>query len=253
MTEQVDVVIVGAGPAGMAAGRSAANAGGSTVVLDNQPAPGGQIWRGVEDVVARGDLGLFGSDYAKGVQAVRAFRLALLDYRPNSNVIGIEPNNNGCDILYVRGGAAHRLSARRLIVATGAYERPMPFPGWTLPGVMTLGAAQIALKTANLVPQAPFVLAGQGPLLLLLEAQLRAAGIRPDVTLDLTDRSQRLPALLRTPNAALFGADYLAKGAKWLAGRCNVIRDVIELSAEGDTSLRRVLWRRANGEVGTIE
>jgi NADPH-dependent 2,4-dienoyl-CoA reductase/sulfur reductase-like enzyme len=253
MTKRVDVAIVGAGPAGMAAGRSAANAGASTVVLDNQGAPGGQIWRGVEDVAARNDLRLFGPDYAKGIQAVRAFRSALLDYRPNSNVIGIEPNGNGCDILYVQDGAAQRLSTRRLIVATGTYERPIPFPGWTLPGVMTLGAAQIALKTANLAPQAPFVLAGQGPLLLLLEAQLRAAGIRPEVTLDLSDPRQRLSALLRAPSAALFGTDYLAKGVKWLAGRGRVIGNVIELSAEGDTSLRRVLWRSGNGEVGTIE
>ena len=69
-------------------------------------------------------------------------------------------------------GHAHLTRAKAVIVATGAQERPFPIPGWTLPGVMTAGAAQIMLKGSGLVPAGPTVLAGSGPLLYLLASQL---------------------------------------------------------------------------------
>ena len=79
-----------------------------------------------------------------------------------------------------------RVSARRILLATGAVERPVPIPGWTLPGVMAVGAAQILLKTADLVPAGRIVLAGQGPLLYLFAAQLIRAGAPPSVILETT-------------------------------------------------------------------
>ena len=75
--------------------------------------------------------------------------------------------------------APRPLTARRILLATGALERPVPIPGWTLPGVMTAGAAQILLKSAGLVPEGRVVLAGQGPLLYLVAAQLARAGAAP--------------------------------------------------------------------------
>jgi len=78
------------------------------------------------------------------------------------------------------------VSARRVLLATGAIERPVPIPAWTLPGIMTAGAAQVLLKTADLVPEGRAVLAGQGPLLYLLAAQLTPAGAPPAVILETT-------------------------------------------------------------------
>ncbi len=247
MHEHVDVAIVGAGPAGMAAAHRVAAAGLSCVLLDDQPAPGGQVWRGVEMVAARGDLRLFGSDYRKGVQAVRDFRAAGVDYRPESRVFGVEDRDGGGDVLYLRDAAARRLVARKLIVAVGAYERPTPFPGWTLPGVMSIGAGQIVLKVANAAPEGPFVLAGQGPLLLLYAAQLRRAGRRPDRVLLLDDPANRWRALSDAVGAFTSRPLDVAKGLAWRARLGRVVTDVVEVSAEGGERLERVSWRRADG------
>jgi len=261
MTEQTDVVVIGAGPAGMAAAVAAAEAGASVVTLDDQPAPGGQIWRAVEAVAARGDIGLFGGDYGKGLAAVQRFRAAGVDYRPLCRVVGVEDAEDdgdgvedpGGDVLYLRDGAARRLNGRRVIIATGAYERPTPFPGWTLPGVMSLGAAQIALKTGDLAPQAPFVLAGQGPLLLLLAAQLRAAGSSPALILRTDDPASRRKAVGHGARALVFGPDYLAKGLRWTVGLGPAVHDVTALKAEGDERLEAVSWETARGEIGRID
>ena len=255
MSGLIDLAIVGCGPAGMSAAVAAAEAGLAVVLLDDQPAPGGQIWRGVEAVAERGDLAIFGADHAKGLAAVARFRAAAVDYRPMARVVGIEdaPDGDGGEIMYVAAGAAYRLAARRVIIATGAYERPTPFTGWTLPGVMSLGAAQIALKMGDLTPEPPFVLAGQGPLLLLLAAQLAAAGAAPSLVLRLDDPSARRRALWSGLAAAVLAPGALAKGARWLAGLTGAVGNVTAIEAEGDGRLERVRWRTANGEAGVAE
>ena len=77
----------------------------------------------------------------------------------------------------IHKGQARLLQAERVIIAGGAQERPVPFPGWTLPGVMNAGAGQILMKQAGLVPADGVVLAGSGPLLLLLGWQYLRAGV----------------------------------------------------------------------------
>ena len=89
------------------------------------------------------------------------------------------------------GGEARILRAERIILATGALERPFPIPGWTLPGVMTAGAAQILLKSSGLLPEGRVVLAGGGPLLWLLAWQYLNAGKVPDLILDTTPARNR--------------------------------------------------------------
>src|SRR5690606_28302540 len=98
--------------------------------------------------------------------------------------------------------------------ATGAQERPFPIPGWTLPGVVTAGAAQILLKSAGLAPDQRTILAGSGPLLYLLAWQYLNAGIKPDALLDTTPAGRLSRAL---PHAWDFlRSPYLAKGLKLL-------------------------------------
>jgi NADPH-dependent 2,4-dienoyl-CoA reductase/sulfur reductase-like enzyme len=169
-----DLAIIGAGPAGMAAAVEAAAHGLRVVVLDEGGGPGGQIFRAVEQ--AAGDPAL-GADYAVGRALVGAFRAAGVEYRPLATLWHLDPDAGLLSVL--AEGRTSTLAARRVLLATGAQERPVPIPGWTLPGVLTAGAGQILLKTAGVVPQGPTVLAGQGPLLRLVAAQLARAGAPP--------------------------------------------------------------------------
>src|SRR5690606_21233190 len=118
---------------------------------------------------------VLGEDYAAGLALVRAFRACEADYRPDTTVWQIE---QPLGILCSGPGGSQRISARHILIATGAMERPVPVPGWTLPGVMTAGAAQILLKSAGALPRGATVLIGCGPLMWLLAWQLLQAGMR---------------------------------------------------------------------------
>jgi thioredoxin reductase len=169
-----DLAIIGAGPAGMAAAVLAGELGLAVVVLDEQPAPGGQIYRNIERA---GDAAALGASYLRGAALARAFRVAAHDYRPGASVWHVETAaGQPCRLWLLRDGRVGQVHARRVLLAAGATERPVPVPGWTLPGVMTVGALQILLKAAGMTPEGPVVLVGNGPLLYLTAVQLAAAG-----------------------------------------------------------------------------
>ena len=196
MTERRhDLVVVGGGPAGLAAAATAAGHGLDTVLMDEQPSPGGQIYRNVEANAdaAPETAGILGGDYSAGLRLVEAFRESSARFEPLTSVWQVEPDGT---VGTLHDGRAALVRARRVIVAAGAMERPMPIPGWTLPGVMTAGAAQTLLKGAGLVPDGPAVLAGNGPLLYLVAWQLVSAGVEVRAILDTTPRL-RLPGLAR--------------------------------------------------------
>ncbi len=214
MSEPHDLAIVGAGPAGMAAAIAAAELGLRSVVLDEQDAPGGQIYRSIERVARDHPqrLALLGEDYAAGLSLVRAFRDCGADYRPGSTVWQVQ---EPLGILYSSQGASHAVRARRILIATGAMERPMPLPGWTLPGVMAVGAAQILLKTVGAVPQGRVVLVGCGPLLLLFAWQLLQANVRVTAVVDTSAAGARRRAVRHLPGA-LMAPGYVGKGLRYI-------------------------------------
>lgn len=206
-----DVVIIGAGPAGMAAAATAAAAGLSVCVLDEQPRAGGQIYRDVER--AAGPRGaILGRDYTQGAPLVAGLRAAGITHVPGAVVWAIEP---GFRISYTAGGRGVQITADRVFLATGALERPMPLPGWTLPGVMTAGAAQILLKQSGVLARRA-VLVGSGPLLYLIAAQMVRAGT-PPLALVETQTTGDLIRAARHLGGALRGWRYLRKGAGMLA------------------------------------
>ncbi len=241
---KVELAIVGAGPAGMGAAILAAELGLDTMLIDEQGSPGGQIYRAVERA---GPDSALGPDYLAGARLVAALRASRVDYRPNTTLWNLEPAGT----LYLAAHRLERVSARRILLATGAVERPVPIPGWTLPGVMTAGAAQILLKTADLVPAGRVVLAGQGPLLYLVAAQLIRAGASPSAILETTPAINYGAALrglrLRRPalRAVLKG---LASILATQRAGVRVRRGVRDLRAIGRESLERVSWE--GGEVG---
>ncbi|KJZ09994.1 MULTISPECIES: NAD(P)/FAD-dependent oxidoreductase [unclassified Halomonas] len=232
-TPDYDLAIVGAGPAGMAAATAAVECGLTCVLIDEQQAPGGQIYRSIGQSPLC-DESILGADYYAGRRLLEALpRSGAVKTMFGHTLWGVE---DGLVLHLSRTGEGRRLTASRLLLATGAQERPVPFPGWTLPGVMTCGAAQIALKSHALVPPAPLVLAGSGPLLLLLTAQLLRAGVKIRALLDTTPRGQwrqSLPHLMQaTRNLPL-----LMKGGTLLRdvrrSRIPLYRHVSSLRAEG--------------------
>ncbi len=214
MTATCDMVVIGAGPAGMAAAEEAASHGLGVTVLDEQPEPGGQIYRNIStNVLHDGALGrILGPDYLHGATLARRFVMACedgrIDYRTDTVVWQVDDD---LTVHLSRNGVAEDLRARRIVVATGAMERPVPIPGWTLPGVMGAGAAQIMLKASAAVPDGPVVLAGAGPLLLLVAQQLLDAGATVAALLETTRFSDYLGALPKLP-AALRNHAALRKG-----------------------------------------
>jgi NADPH-dependent 2,4-dienoyl-CoA reductase/sulfur reductase-like enzyme len=237
--ESYDVVVIGAGPAGLAAAATTAEAGLSTLQLDENVGPGGQVFRAIAStpVTERDQLG---ADYWGGADLVQAVRASSAEMIQRATVWSLDRN---LEIAVSVGGASAFIKARRVIVATGALERPFPIPGWTLPGVMTAGAAQTMLKSSALVPDGRTVIAGQGPLLWLLAAQILRLGGRIDRILDTTDRGNYFAAL---PHAfAFLTSPYFTKGLAMMRevrAKVTVVSGVTELAAAGDGQLGGVSY-----------
>ncbi|MEM7258860.1 MAG: NAD(P)/FAD-dependent oxidoreductase, partial [Pseudomonadota bacterium] len=166
-----DIVVIGAGPAGMAASITAAQHGATVTLIDEQPAAGGQIYRALGNSSTSRARAL-GKDYAYGNTLLAQLSSGNVHHVTGATVWSIEAPGT---ITYSRHSQAQQITARHLIIATGALERPYPIPGWTLPGVMTVGAAQILLKTSGLIIDKP-ILAGTGPLLYAVAHQILNAG-----------------------------------------------------------------------------
>jgi len=205
--ENFDIAIVGAGPAGMSAASTAARLGARVVLFDEQPAAGGQIYRAIGQAPAH-RRALLGPDYAAGQALAERFQSSGAQHIADAAVWQVTPQGQ---VHYVRDGAGATVQAARVILCTGAIERPFPIPGWTLPGVMTAGAAQILLKTADVVPAEPVVLAGCGPLLYLLGWQYARAGVSIRALVDTTSFADHRRALSHI-GGALAGWRYLLKG-----------------------------------------
>ena len=246
-SDSCDVAIVGAGPAGMAAACVLVEKGADVVVLDEQSAPGGQAYRGVDKVFTERpeDLHCLGRDYVAGHVLTRRFQQSGSRYHSGVSVWEITSEQESELALgLIEDGSARMLYPKHVILATGAMERPVPFEGWTLPGVMTVGAAQTLLKSSRLVPCEDAVLAGTGPLLYLYARQLKNLGVKPQAILDTGDSlSLRagllgLDALIACPKTMLQGVGWL-----WSAKiQMGLTRGVHALSAHGSKRLSSVSY-----------
>lgn len=179
-TIDADLAVIGAGPAGLAAAAEAAEAGCRVVLIDAYPRPGGQYYKQLPAEFGARAPGALHHDFAV---AERLFDR--LDRSPNVRLLAEAtvwtaqpPQADGAAFsLYLSGpvgaGVAH---ARRVVLAPGAIERVLPFPGWDLPGVITAGAAQTLVKSQRVLPGQRVLLSGSGPFLLPVAAGLAEAG-----------------------------------------------------------------------------
>jgi NADPH-dependent 2,4-dienoyl-CoA reductase/sulfur reductase-like enzyme len=233
-----DLVVIGGGPAGLAAAALAARAGVSTVLFDENPGIGGQIYRGITSTPLANRT-ILGEDYWAGEALAAEAKASGASIVTGATVWSLDPQRIvGVSI----DGKARMIGAQRVIIATGSLERPFPIPGWTLPGVMTAGGAQTALKAHGLLPAGRTVMAGTGPLLWLLAAQLLRAGGTIDAILDTTPRGNWLRALPHLPDFML--SPYFAKGLALLREvRAKVpVHKVDRVEAIGDGKLREVVF-----------
>jgi octopine oxidase subunit A len=250
---ETDVVVIGAGPAGMAAATKLSSLGVAVTLLDENPAPGGQIYKAVDAVVrSRPEAArLLGADYTHGQTLTEELRRSSVEYRPKTTVWQVERDGT---VAFTEANCAKIMKARFVVVATGAFERPVPVRGWTLPRVMTVGAAQLALKTGGIVPAGRVVLAGNGPLLLLAAGQLADAGADIAAVLETTQFSDYLRSAPFLPKA-MFAPEYLVKGVKMRArlrrAGVPIISGMRAFEIVGSTSARAVTYTQG-GRTATV-
>ncbi|VEA64831.1 Rhodocoxin reductase [Serratia plymuthica] len=159
-----DVLIIGGGPAGLAAARAAAQSGQSVLVLDDNPRPGGQIWRDGPGAI----LPALAQQYRQAVEALNNVTLL--------NAVKIVAHCGPQQILYEGALSSGLVDYQRLILCCGARELLLPFPGWTLPGVTGAGGLQAQIKQGLQIKGERVVIAGSGPLLLAVANSVTKAG-----------------------------------------------------------------------------
>lgn len=230
-----DLAVVGAGPAGLAAAVTAAGLGLRVVLLDSGERPGGQYYRHPAP-----GLGAARPEALHHGWAAFAAREAVLREHEEAGRIAYLPLHHVWTVVPGQGQDPGRswtlhavvgpdeapatVHAAAVLLATGAYERQLPFPGWTLPGVVGAGGAQAMLKSGLVLPGKRVVVAGSGPLLLAVAGSLAAAGARVPAVVEAasyTGYAGHVPALLRNPaklaEGATYGGALLRHGVRLLA------------------------------------
>ena len=239
-------VIVGAGPAGVRAAQALVAQGLRPVILDEAPRAGGQIYRQPPPGFQRAKSALYGFEHRKADAVHRTMNglLAQVDYRPGSLVWNVE----GKTLDVLQDGVSTAVPYTHLILATGATDRVLPFPGWLTPGVYTLGGSQVALKFQGCAIGSRVVFMGTGPLLYLVAYQYARAGAQVAAVLDTSrfgDRLAALPGMLRAPGLLAKGLYYMA----WLRAHGVPLRSGVRpVAVQGQARVTGLTYRQGGRE-----
>ena len=210
MDEHYDTAVIGAGPAGGNAALQAARRGLRVVLLDEQPAPGGQVWRAKS-------ASIIAAPTTPESSAGDALRSALgaseVTLRASTRVWDIRRQAGAWTLQILRDNNSLEITARTLILATGAREYVQPVPGWTTPGVIGLAGATALFKHSLSLPGNRTVVSGTGPLVFYVASEIRRLGgtvaaiVTPNSR---ADWARAVPSMLDQPKL-------MARGAVWLA------------------------------------
>ena len=206
----IELAVIGAGPSGLAAAREAASHGVEVAMIDDNALPGGQYYRQAATPALRHIAGHLFDESEIGKPLLDAVRDPRIRHLSQATVFGLVDDGV---LAYVRDGRVESFKPRAIVVATGATERPVPFPGWTLPGIMGAGAAQNLMKSQRVVPGRRILVAGNGPLALLAAANLARLGATVVEVLEASrPRSlwRQVPGLLMEPGILARGIGYRA-------------------------------------------
>jgi NADPH-dependent 2,4-dienoyl-CoA reductase/sulfur reductase-like enzyme len=218
-TLEADLLIIGAGPAGLAAARAAGGAGLRVIIVDERKSPGGQYFKQPGSGFAVTETAL-DAQFAAGRRLIGAVAATPARLCSEASVWSARTEDDVIVADMSGPDGPMQVRARRLVIATGAMERPWVVPGWTLPGVMTVGAAQTLLRSGSVAPGRRVVVAGNGPLGLQLAAELLMAGIDVVAVADraprpgLAQAGAALAMLSADPRLVAAGIGHLARLAR---------------------------------------
>lgn len=181
--KEMELIILGSGPAGLSAAIEAAKAGATATLVDENLKPGGQIYRQFTEGYHVADSKSLGKDYDRGRRLLAEFDSVSdrVQFLQETLAWGIFQDQ---EIALQRGESSYSARYQKLIISIGAYDRPVPFPGWTLPGVFTAGGAQRMVKIQRVLPGEKMLLVGTGPLQLALANQITDAGGRVEAIVE---------------------------------------------------------------------
>ena len=229
-------------------------------IVDERPTFGGQIFKQPGPGFVVTEPKALGSDFVRGRRLIEDAERSGADLRPRTSAIAIR----GTEVVLVEDGeAARSVEARRILIAPGAHDRPVVFPGWTLPGVVTAGGAQTLVKTQRVLPGRSIVFAGSGPLALAFPAQLRGYGANVSLVLE-AGPAPGPGDVLRLLGAARGNAtllrDAIAYRTKLIRARVPLRYRRIVLRAEGEERVEAVVhaavdadWRPIPGTEERVE
>ncbi len=248
----------------MAAASTAAASGLRAALIDERPTLGGQVYKQPGPGMRVTDARQMGAQYRAGRALIEEAEASGADLLLRTTVVDLAPADEGWTaMVQTDGGPVAPVRAARVIVATGANDRPVVFPGWTLPGVITAGGLQTLAKTQSVIPGERIVFAGSGPVALAFPAQL--AGYGANIVAALEAGPAPSPGdLIRIARAAPGNVGLLRDAAAYQAAllrhRIPLKYGRIVVRAEGDGRVERVVharvdadWRVIPGTETTVE
>jgi thioredoxin reductase len=211
MTLEQDLIVIGAGPAGISAAITASQHGLKVTLIDEAPIAGGQIYRATPQEWTPNTTGSPDQDLDDGNSLRDSLSKSNITHLTNHVVWAVAP---GFEVRAVSDSKEIKLTAKKLIVCSGVTERILPFPGWTTPGVIGLAASTNLLKSQQILPSREPVIAGSGPLLYAVANAIIVAGGKPVAIADvgsLFDWVVSLPKLFAAPALLIRGLIWRAR------------------------------------------